>query len=82
MSTTMHALALGTALASSALGRSKVRTLKPPACISLAKAESTEGSSSTTSTVAPLRVASALGFRAGDFLLFGTGLFLWEIARR
>ena len=48
----MYALTLGVALASNALGRSKVRTLKPAACINLDNARSTEGSSSTTTTVA------------------------------
>jgi hypothetical protein len=52
MSTTMHALTLGSALASNALGRSKVRTLKPAACINLESARSTEESSSTNTTVA------------------------------
>jgi hypothetical protein len=82
ISTTMHALVLGIALASKALGRSKARTLKPAACISLVKAVSTEGSSSKTKTVAPLRVAGALGFRAGDLLRLAAGLFWWEITRR
>jgi hypothetical protein len=48
----MHALSLGIALASNALGRSKVRTLKPAACINLDRVRRTEGSSSTTTTVA------------------------------
>ena len=74
----MHALSVGIALASNALGRSKVRTLKPAACISLARDERTERWSSTTKTVVALRPASALGFRAGDLLRFGTGLFSWR----
>jgi hypothetical protein len=82
ISTTMHALHLGIALASKTLGRSKVRTLKPAACISLASDERTERSSSTTSTVARLRVAGGLGFRARDFLRLRTRPFWLAIARR
>ena len=41
----------GIALAISALGRSKVRTLKPAVWINLDSARRTDGSSSTTTTV-------------------------------
>jgi hypothetical protein len=58
----MHALVFGTSLARNALGRSKAFTWKPAARISLVKAESTDGSSSTTRIVAPLQIAGKLDF--------------------
>src|SRR5271170_8285995 len=71
MSTTMHAFVLGVSLASNSDGLPKVVTRNPEAESSLFSERRTDGSSSTTSTVAGLIVPTILVSPTFDLELFG-----------
>ena len=69
MSTTMHAFVLGVSLASNSDGLPKVVTRNPEAESSLFNERRTDGSSSTTSTVAGLIVPTTFVSRTLDLAL-------------
>jgi hypothetical protein len=69
MSTNMHAFVLGVSLASNSDGRPKVVTRKPEAESSLFNERRTDGSSSTTNTVAGLIVPTTFVSRTFDLAL-------------
>ena len=82
-STRMHALVLGMSLASNALGRLKLFTLRPADLISLATAGRKDGSSSTKSTVGSVSTLFEFAaFRPAARCLLEVAFTCRDLARR